>query len=279
MKIKSYAKINLILHVFSKKGKLHPILSLVDKIDLFDVLDIKIDNSGLIKTTFSNKKINKVDNTIYKSIKLLKDKTNFKEGVTVSVSKNIPLESGLGGGSSNAAVILTYLIKKLKLKITKSELFRIAQEIGSDVPSFLVDGSVIVSGFGEKVESIKIKDYGSILLVKPKFGISSKDAYKYFDTARINSKINYKDFNNKIVNQSIDLIMSNDLERPVINNVKEIKKVYQDLAKFKFDKIMMSGSGSTVFAVSKNIKELSKVKKQLENKYDFVSINNRIKTR
>ncbi len=279
MKIKSYAKVNLILRVFARKGKLHPILSLIDKINLYDVIDINLNDNGYVETVFSNKKIGKENNTVYKAIMLLKAKTKFKEGVSVSIKKNIPLESGLGGGSSNAAAVLKYLIKKLKLKVSKNELFKLALEIGSDVPSFIVDGSVLISGYGEKVEVIKINDYGSILLVKPRFGVSSKDAYNYFDKAQIKSKITLKNFKNKIKNDHIDLIMSNDLEFPIINNVKEIKKVYQDLAKFKFNKIMMSGSGSTVFAISKDIKELNKAKKQLENKYEFVSINKRVKTR
>jgi 4-diphosphocytidyl-2-C-methyl-D-erythritol kinase len=279
MKIKSYAKVNLILRVFAKKRKLHPILSLIDKINLYDVIDINLNDTGHVETFFSNKKIGKENNTVYKAIMLLKAKTKFKEGVSVSIKKNIPLESGLGGGSSNAAAVLKYLVKKLKLKVSKAELFKLALEIGSDVPAFLVDGSVLINGFGEKVEAIKLNDYGSILLIKPRFGISSKDAYNYFDKAKIKSNINLKSFKIKIKKESIDLIMSNDLEFPIINNVKEIKKLYQDLAKFKFNKIMMSGSGSTVFAISKDIKELNKAKKQLENKYEFVSINKRVKTR
>ena len=151
MILKSYAKINLILKVLKKEGSLHPILSLMDKIELHDKLSLVFNKTGKISVSFKKSKIDLKDNTIYKSLMLLKQETKFKQGIHVEVIKNIPLASGLGGGSSNAAVVLSYVNKKLKLNLSINKLMSLAYIIGSDVPSFLVDGPFVISGYGEKV--------------------------------------------------------------------------------------------------------------------------------
>lgn len=279
MRIKSYAKINLILKVLPKKGELHPIFTLTEKINLYDEIDIKFNNTGLIKTNFSISSISRTNNTVIKAIQLLKNETKFKQGVEVYIKKNIPVESGLGGGSSNAATVLNYIISKLKINISSEKLKKIALEVGSDVPMFLTGGTTLVSGFGEKVESIKVKDVGKFLIVKPNFGISSKDAYKYFDSFKTSNKISYSNLKKSIITKPLYEVMTNDLELPIIRNVNKIKKVYKDLAPFKFKRIMMSGSGSSIIAFSDDLKLLTKAKKQLSSTYQFISINHRIKTR
>jgi 4-diphosphocytidyl-2-C-methyl-D-erythritol kinase len=280
MILKSYAKINLILKVFKKEGSLHPILSLMDKIELHDKLSLVFNKTGKISVSFKKSKIDLKDNTIYKSLMLLKQETKFKQGIHVEVIKNIPLASGLGGGSSNAAVVLSYVNKKLKLNLSRNKLMSLAYIIGSDVPSFLVDGSVVISGYGEKVESIKLKDTSNFLIVKPNIGVSAKHAYQYFDkTFKTDKKILVKQLKKIISNNDIYKIMTNDLELPVLNNVASLNKLKKHLLTYKFDKVMLTGSGSAFIAFSSSKKLLIKAKKELASKYEFVVISKRLKTR
>lgn len=280
MILKSYAKINLILKVFKKEGSLHPILSLMDKIELHDKLSLVFNKTGKISVSFKKSKIDLKDNTIYKSLMLLKQETKFKQGIHVEVIKNIPLASGLGGGSSNAAVVLSYVNKKLKLNLSRNKLMSLAYIIGSDVPSFLVDGSVVISGYGEKVESIKLKDTSNFLIVKPNIGVSAKHAYQYFDkTVKTDKKILVKQLKKIISNNDIYKIMTNDLELPVLNNVASLNKLKKHLLTYKFDKVMLTGSGSAFIAFSSSKKLLIKAKKELASKYEFVVISKRLKTR
>jgi 4-diphosphocytidyl-2-C-methyl-D-erythritol kinase len=280
MILKSYAKINLILKVFKKEGSLHPILSLMDKIELHDKLSLVFNKTGKISVSFKKSKIDLKDNTIYKSLTLLKQETKFKQGIHVEVTKNIPLASGLGGGSSNAALVLSYVNKKLKLNLSRNKLISLAHIVGSDVPSFLVDGPVVISGYGENVESIKLKDTSDFLIVKPNIGVSAKQAYQYFDkTVKVDKKILVKDLKKKINNNDIYEIMTNDLELPVLNNVASLNKIKKHLLTYKFDKVMLTGSGSAFIAFSSSKKLLIKAKKELASKYEFVVISKRLKTR
>jgi 4-diphosphocytidyl-2-C-methyl-D-erythritol kinase len=280
MILKSYAKINLILKVFKKEGSLHPILSLMDKIELHDKLSLVFNKTGKISVSFKKSKIDLKDNTIYKSLMLLKQETKFKQGIHVEVIKNIPLASGLGGGSSNAAVVLSYVNKKLKLNLSINKLMSLAYIVGSDVPSFLVDGPVVVSGYGEKVESIKLNDTSNFLIVKPNIGVSAKHAYQYFDkTVKTDKKILVKQLKKIISNNDIYKIMTNDLELPVLNNIASLNKLKKHLLTYKFDKVMLTGSGSAFIAFSSSKKLLIKAKKELASKYEFVVISKRLKTR
>lgn len=280
MMLKSYAKINLILKVFKTSKDLHPVVSVMDKIELHDKIHVTLNKSRRFNVDFSNPKIDKDNNTIIKTLKLLKHETKFKQGINVKVIKNIPLASGLGGGSSNAASVLKYLNYKLQLNLSSVKLNNIAFKVGSDVPSFLVDGPVIISGYGDKVLKIKLPTTSSFLIVKPKFGVSAKQAYQFFDRSKkASKKITDKQLIALLKNKSIYDLMTNDLELPVLNNVKALKKLQKDLNTYNFNKVMMTGSGSAFIAFSNNKKLLVKARKELSNKYDFVAISKRLKTR
>jgi 4-diphosphocytidyl-2-C-methyl-D-erythritol kinase len=280
MILRSHAKINLILKVFDKSKDLHPIVSVMDKIELHDKLIVNTNKSGNLAVKFLNAKIDKMNNTVMKALILLKEETKFKQGIIVEVIKNIPLASGLGGGSSNAAVVLKYLNEKLKLNLSTKKLNTIAFKVGSDVPSFLVDGPVLISGHGEKVLKVELPSTSSFLIVKPKFGVSAKQAYQFYDKLKKSSnKMTSKQVIALIQNENIYNSMTNDLQLPVLNNVASLNKLHKHLNNYNFDKVIMTGSGSAFIAFSSNKNLLVKAKKELSNKYDFVVISKRLKTR
>ena len=280
MILRSHAKINLILKVFDKSKDLHPIVSVMDKIELHDKLIVNTNKSGNLAVKFLNAKIDKMNNTVMKALILLKEETKFKQGIIVEVIKNIPLASGLGGGSSNAAVVLKYLNEKLKLNLSTKKLNTIAFKVGSDVPSFLVDGPVLISGHGEKVLKVELPSTSSFLIVKPKFGVSAKQAYQFYDKLKKSSnKMTSKQVIALIQNENIYNSMTNDLQLPVLNNVASLNKLHKHLNNYNFDKVIMTGSGSAFIAFSSNKNLLVKARKELSNKYDFVVISKRLKTR
>jgi 4-diphosphocytidyl-2-C-methyl-D-erythritol kinase len=280
MILRSHAKINLILKVFDKSKDLHPIVSVMDKIELHDKLIVNTNKSGNLAVKFLNAKIDKMNNTVMKALILLKEETKFKQGIIVEVIKNIPLASGLGGGSSNAAVVLKYLNEKLKLNLSTKKLNTIAFKVGSDVPSFLVDGPVLISGHGENVLKVELPSTSSFLVVKPKFGVSAKLAYQFYDKLKKSSnKMTSKQVIALIQNENIYNSMTNDLQLPVLNNVASLNKLHKHLNNYNFDKVIMTGSGSAFIAFSSNKNLLVKARKELSNKYDFVAISKRLKTR
>ena len=190
-KIKSHAKINLALNVTGKTLKLHKIESIVSFIDLHDVIYLKqIDNKEhkiSFKGRFS-KDIRKI-NTITKLLKLLdKKKLLNNQKFEIKIIKNIPQESGMGGGSMNAATLIDFFIKKKILKIKKNELLRLTRMIGSDVILGIKPTNIILSSNG-KIKKYDEKINIHTLVIKPNFGCSTKYIYskvKKFSKSQFN---------------------------------------------------------------------------------------------
>ena len=178
-KIRSYAKINISLGVLKKlKTKHHKIESLVSLIDLYDQIYIKkIKGNGhkiLFDGEFSNG-INK-KNTVSNLIQILDQKKLLNnEKYLIKIRKNIPLKSGLGGGSMNAASILKYLIKKNNIKLKRNDIFKISSKIGSDTILGLNKSSIISKEL--RIKYAKLKSPLHLIIIKPDFGCSTKDIY------------------------------------------------------------------------------------------------------
>jgi len=150
-KIKSYCKINLSLRVIKKlNNNYHNIISLITFCDLHDVISISKTKSSRDKISFSGKfkkGINKKSNTITNVLYLLRKRNFFqKQAFKIDIQKNIPHGSGLGGGSSNAANVLNFFNSKMRLKLNKDEISKIAYQIGFDTPVSLEKKNTILSG-------------------------------------------------------------------------------------------------------------------------------------
>ena len=146
-KVKSFAKINLVLHVIGKLKKLHKIESIVKFIQLHDLITIKIAKGSNHKISFNghfSKNIKK-DNTVDNLFKILDDKNllNNKK-FQINVKKNIPQESGLGGGAMNAATILNFLIEKKFIRINQKKILQITNLMFCNFALFLLSNFLIV---------------------------------------------------------------------------------------------------------------------------------------
>ena len=191
-----------------------------------------------------------MQNTISQSYQFLKNRYNFNNHFHVYLDKKIPMQSGLGGGSSNAACTLNALNTILDLKISKSKLHQYALEIGSDVPFFIEGGVKFVKGRGEKLETVQNSSkFQSLyfLIVIPKFSISTKWAYEKLKKAL---KSNSKQYKFPTLDQRLNWsLFKNDFEvvvkaaYPEIMNIKEI--MYNNGALYSG----LSGTGSTVFGI------------------------------
>ena len=189
--IKSFAKINLALHVTGKLSKLHKIESIVKFIKLHDLITIKEINSKNHKISFYgnfSKNISR-NNTVNKLFNILDDKKLLnKKKFQIKIKKNIPQEAGLGGGSMNAANILNFLLKKKFIKLNQKKILKISSSIGSDVILGIKSNDTILSSKNIiKIFSKNPKFH--TLLVKPNFGCSTKKVYlgvKKFTKPRFN---------------------------------------------------------------------------------------------
>ena len=271
--IKSYAKINLSLDVLGKyKNNLHKIQSIISHINLHDKISIKSIKkpNHIIKFNGPFSK-NLKNNTISKLLNILEKENLIKNKYKIETRKNIPQKSGLGGGSMNAASIISYFIKKNIIRISKNETIKICNQIGSDV--FLgLDRKNSILASNKKIKKFKTKIGLFVVLIKPKIGCSTKEIYrrvKKFSKKRI--KISSKIFN-------VDSLKTekNDLEEPAFNlypNLSKLKIFLSNTDQVKF--VRMTGSGSTIVAYFSNkksaINALKLAKKNFKNYWSILS--------
>ena len=193
MKIKSFGKINLNLRVLDELvNGLHKIESLIVPIDLYDVIEIKEIKNDKDIISFDSMNIPE-NNTVSKSLNLLREINDFSKYFEINITKNIPTESGLGGGSSNGGAILSKLSEVYNLSIPPNE--DVAQKIGSDVPFFISGQPAFVTGIGDIIEPKKIDIELNMLLVVPNEIVSTAKAFLEFDRLKNTSTLvnTYKD--------------------------------------------------------------------------------------
>ena len=268
--LKAYAKINLFLDVVSKREDGYHELKMVmlplelhDSILIEPVTYLKDDYITCDHVELQDTKYNLISQTL----KMMKEKYGFKSFHNVIIHKEIPISGGLGGGSSNAAAVMRYLNQAKKLKLSNDELINLGLEIGCDVPFCLSNKPAYVEGVGEKLEFIPVKDQYYVVILKPKKGLSTKKVFAEADQVELEHSESYKDVIEALKTGDEDLLAKsvfNSLEKVSIGLVPEIQNFKEMLIKDGFKVVLMSGSGSTVFALTKN----KKLASQKYLKYD-----------
>lgn len=281
--VKSYAKINISLRVKSKREDgYHELDSVMVPIELHDSIVISPlynrKDSFVTVDDFSNGLIHY--NLAGTAISALEKKYNTEQNFRIYIHKVIPMQAGLGGGSSNAAFTLKTVNQILKLGATDEELIEIATPLGADIPFFIKCQPARCGGIGEKIQPIEIKNNYSVLIVKPAQGCSTKECFKVAD------KEPYPDVDIDSVvealrdgdDDKLERCMGNSLQPAAIKLVPEIQTIIDYLKEQGLKLVMMSGSGSSVFALSTNRSHLKRVAKQIyENNKWFCELTRIIK--
>jgi len=267
-KIKSYAKINLALNVIGKKIKLHKIESIISFIDLHDLIYLKQVNTKNHKVYFKgkySKNINK-RNTVTSLLKLL-DEKNFLNNrkFEIKIIKNIPQETGMGGGSMNAASLINFFINKKILRIKKNELVKLTSQIGSDVILGIKPNNTILSSNGQIKKYDKNINFHT-LVVKPNFGCSTKYIYskvKSFSKSQFNSP------KKGMFNALYLKMLNNDLEKIAFRKYPKLKKIKSFLSTTPNNIfVRMTGSGSSIVAYFHSIKACGNAYRQFKKKFN-----------
>ncbi len=260
------AKINFGLFILNKREDgYHNIETILIPINLFDELSFSPLKEKKIIIKVVGKRIKKKDNLVYKAAKLFLDTFNIKKGVRIILKKNIPIGYGLGGGSSDAGATLYFLNELFGKVAQKKELYKLAENIGMDVPFFIDPKPSFASGRGEILEKIKIpKLY--FLLYFPKTAISTKWAYNY-------TKLTKHDFSLKILipllkkkqYKKVFKYLKNDFQNLICEHYKEIKEVINKMEELNLTPIL-TGTGSGIYLWVRDREEQKKVKDLLKEK-------------
>ena len=279
MKINSYAKINLGLHVLDKRADgFHNITTIFQEIDFYDQLIIEKSETMIFDTNVSW--LDATNNTCISAIEILKqyypDVPNFK----IFLQKNIPTNAGLGGGSSNGTAILKVINELCGLNIQEKEMKKLAEKISADSTFFVHGGMQGAEEKGQKlypIKNIKLDNY--ILLVMPNIKVQTSEAFmfikKYLVKGETHIKLSQMLEELKLKNLSSELFY-NDFEMHVFKTHPEIGKIKLEILDLGAKYASLSGSGSTVFGIFSDKKTAQKAQSFFSPHYSTIIANPKI---
>ena len=272
MREKAYGKVNITLDVVGKREDGYHLLKMImQNIDIYDVITIEKIESGIEITC--NKPYVPTDerNLAYKAAKLFKDTFNITSGVLIDIKKNIPVAAGLAGGSTDCAAVLRMMNKLFQVNADNEKLMELGVKLGADVPYCINGGTALCEGIGEVLTSLKPFKNHIIVLVKPPFGVSTKEVYRNFDLGRVR---NHPETDKVITYMNEDNLyevaknMKNLLENVTLKKHKVISSIKSEMESLGAIKAMMSGSGRTVFAFFDDMMKAQRCYDEMKKKYN-----------
>lgn len=270
--LKSYSKINICLNVVGKRPDgYHELDMIMLPLELHDsILFSELKNASDHFVTIDDFSLGLFKyNSATAAIEKMQSKYKFQNKFRITIHKVIPMQSGLGGGSSNSATVINAVNSYLKLNLPYEELISIATGLGADIPFFISNKPARCRGIGEKIDFINVKNDYYCLIVKPAQGCSTQGVYEVSD--KMDLPIGDVELVKKALEEGDDDLLAksifNSLEAPAISLVPEIQVIKDKLFTAGLKIVQMSGSGSSVFALSTDKKLLKNIAKTLEDEY------------
>jgi 4-diphosphocytidyl-2-C-methyl-D-erythritol kinase len=265
LRLKSPAKVNLRLEILRRREDgYHELRTILQKISLSDTLCVSLEKEKGISITTDHPDLPLgKKNLVYRAAQMILKKSEYKGGLHIDITKEIPLGAGLGGGSSNAATTLKALNQLLEIGLPTKELMKIGSGIGADVPFFFLDGAAVASGIGERLKKIELPDLWFVL-INPNFEVSTRWAYQNFVLTKSHFHFNLQGFVK--TPEEISGLLWNDLEGVVSHKYPQIEGMKKMLLSAGALGALMTGSGPTVFGVFSGKREAEKTFKKLEDK-------------
>jgi 4-diphosphocytidyl-2-C-methyl-D-erythritol kinase len=267
--VKAYAKINLFLEIIDKRSDgYHNLETIMQTVDIYDQISFEVIDEDEINLECASLALaDKEKNIVYKAAKAIKTEFAIKKGIKIKLEKSIPMGAGLGGGSSDAASTIKTLVKLWDIKTSNEKLLTIASKLGADVPFFLTGSLALCKGIGDKVTPLKNLEPFPIILVNPGFEISTATVFSRVDLSLTKKggihKIASLISDEKLDKNSVSNILFNRLEDFVFPYHPELLKIKNVLTKLDCASLM-SGSGATVFAITKSLDHLNFVVSKLQ---------------
>ncbi len=265
------AKINLYLYVLHRRNDgYHEIASLMVPVSLFDLVSISQKQRGIEVSCDGNFKVPEGEQNIaFRAAELFFRHYPLSGGVKIEIDKNIPVSSGLGGGSSDAAAVLKGLSLLFLGEMRTGDLMGLAAKIGSDVPFFIFPGPSIVAGRGERVRTVRFGMRFHVLIVKPDVSVSTRVAYNMLE--RGGEPVVFDCPQPDMVNSLGDLegFLHNDFEDVIFQRYPELGGVKERLLALGAGAALLSGSGSSVFGLYERKEDGERAQKDFDGNEGF----------
>lgn len=272
MKQRAYAKINLCLDVVRRREDgYHELEMIMAPVNLYDTLNFEFSDELRLQSNVPYLPLDR-RNTIVKAIKLLREEYGFKENFEITLQKHIPTQAGMAGGSTDGAAAIRALNKMLQLGMDNDKMVEIAKKVGADVPFCLRSRPAFVTGIGENLEHFRVHTPFYLLLVKPYKGVSTKVAFETLDFSCAEHP-DCRRMREALIGNDYDGVLQslgNTLEQSAFKLVPQIATIKQELLALGFDGALMSGSGSTVFALTRDLELLEKGAAAMRKKAAFI---------
>lgn len=270
----SFAKVNLHLRVLGKREDgYHDIFTVFQTVSLHDTITFEESASEIVLECDEPNVPTDIRNLVVKAANRIRDRYQVLKGAYIRIEKRIPMGGGLGGGSSNAAVALIGLTRLWRLNARVQDLEPIAADLGADVPFFLHGGTMIGEGLGTSLNEVAEFEAENMIIVTPDVHVSTAAAY---EALRAESLTNAEA--NRILRvcrseaESPDFLHSalrNDFETTVFAAFPEIGPAKQKLVDLGARQVLMSGSGSSVFAIFDKEETRQTALKALDNEVNW----------
>ena len=266
LSVRAPAKINLFLRVTGRRADgYHTLQTRMQKVGLFDLLEVQRGGEGVRLHCVGADLPENADNLVHRAASLFLETVAQRRGrtlggVKISLTKNIPIAAGLGGGSSDAAAALKALNSLFEAGLTAGELAAMGLELGADVPFFLADTpAALAVGIGEILTPVAPLSGCFVLLVNPGFSVSTRWVYQTFALTKEEKTTIFKNFRESAdpagqpclsaTVEGLPAALENDLETVTITRYPEIGRIKEELLAHGAVAALMSGSGPTVFAL------------------------------
>ena len=250
------AKINLILTVkWRRPDGYHEIDTVMQKLELADRLRLRVIDKGIRLRCPGSDLPDNQDNLVFRAARAFLDAAGLSSGVDIVLEKRIPVAAGLGGGSSDAAAVLTGLNTLFAAGLANEILHGLGRTLGADVPFFVADyGAARATGIGDRLVEVPSLDRCSVVLVNPGFPVSTRWVYENLalttgDNPYILARNCETTSRNVSKPANLPIELSNDLEGVTIRRFPVIAQIKQEVLQAGADGVLMSGSGPTVFGL------------------------------
>lgn len=281
LRLRAFAKINTGLKILGKRADgFHEIRTVYQTIDLYDSLTITLSSRPGITLECSDPSL-PCDrrNLVYRACELWKSEKSAKDGIRIDLTKRTPSGGGLGGGSSDAAATLLGLERLTGDRLAWPARFRLAAELGSDVPLFLLGGRVLGCGRGEEVYPLAALPRRHCLVVHPGFGVSTPEAYRQADrearlpakSVKLTGRAETRKVNRFGVWSQFPLESwgpaENDFERFVFAKWPELGRVKRQFIRAGAETASLTGSGSALYALFVSARQLNEALSAVDPKW------------
>ncbi|MCG3163830.1 MAG: 4-diphosphocytidyl-2-C-methyl-D-erythritol kinase [Acidobacteria bacterium] len=268
----SFAKINWTLEILGKRPDgYHELRTLLQTVSVADELTFELAGQGIeIHCDHPDVPCDET-NLVHRAATLLDEFTGAGKGVRITINKQLPVAAGIGGGSSNAAVTLIALQKLWNVPIAPRDLFSLGAKLGADVPFFFIGGTCLGVGRGDEIYPLADINEEFLLLVNAGIAVPTRDVYANLppeltkQSAVAKMPLSLEAAYAAIARPGEPLPLSNDLESPVFVRHPLLIEIKERLKRTGARGVLMSGSGSTIFAIFDSADERDGANRDLSN--------------